>query len=130
ATTGRPRRCGWFDAVVVRYAARVNSLTELAVTKLDVLDGFEKVLLCTGYRSSDSDGGGALDEFPADLGLLERCESIYEEHTGWEAPTGEARSWDELPGAARGYLDRLQELVGVPIRRVSVGQSREQILER
>ncbi|MGH7558299.1 MAG: adenylosuccinate synthase [Gemmatimonadota bacterium] len=130
ATTGRPRRCGWFDAVVARYAARVNSLTELAVTKLDVLDGFEKILLCTGYRSSDSDGGEALDEFPADLGLLERCEPIYEEHAGWGASIGEARSWDELPATARAYLDRVQELVGVPIRRVSVGQSREQILER
>ncbi len=130
ATTGRPRRCGWFDAVVVRYAARVNSLTQLAVTKLDVLDGFEKILLCTGYRSSASDGGDALDEFPADLGLLDRCEPIYEEHAGWETPTGKARSWDELPAAAQAYLDRIQELVGVPIRRVSVGQSREQILER
>ncbi len=126
ATTGRPRRCGWFDAVVVRYAARVNSLTELAVTKLDVLDGFEEILLCTGYRSSDSD----LDEFPADLGLLDRCQPVYERHAGWEAATGEARSWGELPAAARAYLDRVQELVGVPIRRVSVGQSRGQILER
>jgi adenylosuccinate synthase len=130
ATTGRPRRCGWFDAVVVRYAARINSLTELAVTKLDVLDGFESVRLCTGYRSAGSDGGGELDEFPANLALLERCEPIYEEHAGWQGPIAEARSWSELPSAARSYLERIEELVGVPIRQVSVGQDRDQILER
>ncbi len=130
ATTGRPRRCGWFDAVVVRYAARINSLTELAVTKLDVLDGFESVRVCTGYRSAGSDGGGELKEFPANLALLERCEPIYEEHRGWEGPIDGARSWNELPSAARRYLERIEELVGVPIRRVSVGQDRDQILER
>jgi len=130
ATTGRPRRCGWFDAVVVRYAARINSLTELAVTKLDVLDGFEGVRLCAGYRSAGSDGGEELREFPANLGLLERCEPIYEEHAGWRTSIAEARSWDELPPEARRYLERIEELVGVPIRRVSVGQGRDQILER
>jgi adenylosuccinate synthase len=130
ATTGRPRRCGWFDAVVVRYAARVNSMTELDVTKLDVLDGFETIRLCRGYRASVYDGGGELDEFPANLGLLERCEPIYEDHPGWCVPIAEVRSWGELPGAARSYLERIEELVGVPIRRVSVGQSREQIFER
>jgi adenylosuccinate synthase len=130
ATTGRPRRCGWFDAVVVRYAARINSLTELAVTKLDVLDDFESVRLCTGYRSAGSDGGGELMEFPANLGLLERCVPIYEEHAGWRTSIADARSWDELPAEARRYLERIEELVGVPIRRVSVGQGRDQILER
>ncbi len=130
ATTGRPRRCGWFDAVVVRYAARINTLTELAVTKLDVLDGFETVRLCTGYRASDADGGGEMDEFPANLALLERCVPIYEDHPGWGTSIAEARSWDDLPRAARRYLERVEELVGVPISRVSVGQSREQILER
>lgn len=130
ATTGRPRRCGWFDAVVVRYAARVNSLTELAVTKLDVLDEFETIRLCTGYRAATADGGDALDEFPADLGLLERTEPIYEEHRGWRARTADARSWTELPVEARRYLERIEALVHVPIRRVSVGQSREQILDR
>jgi len=116
--------------VVVRYAARINSLTELAVTKLDVLDGFESVRLCTGYRSAGSDGGAELREFPANLGLLERCEPIYEEHAGWRTSIAEARSWDELPPEARRYLERIEELVGVPIRRVSVGQGRDQILER
>jgi adenylosuccinate synthase len=133
ATTGRPRRCGWFDAVVVRYAARVNGLTELAVTKLDVLDGFETLRLCTGYRPSAADGAGAGEElagFPADLPLLERCEPVYEDHPGWEGPIDGARAWSDLPAAARSYLERIESLVGVPITRVSVGQSREQILER
>jgi adenylosuccinate synthase len=129
ATTGRPRRCGWFDAVVVRYAARINSLTELAVTKLDVLDGFDTVRLCTGYRSA-AEKDGELEEFPANLGVLERCEPIYEEHDGWRVSISGARSWNELPLAARRYLERIEELVGVPIRRVSVGQDRDQILER
>jgi adenylosuccinate synthase len=130
ATTGRPRRCGWFDAVVVRYAARINSLTELAVTKLDVLDRFETIRLCTGYRADDADGGGELDEFPASLGLFERCRPIYEEHAGWRTSTSEVRRWRDLPGPARAYLDRIEELVGVEIGRVSVGQSREQIFGR
>ncbi len=130
ATTGRPRRCGWFDAVVVRYAARVNSLTELAVTKLDVLDGFETIPLGTAYRAAGADGGGILAEFPADPALLDRCEPVYEDHPGWGSPTADARSWDDLPAAARAYLERIEALVGVPITRVSVGQGREQILDR
>jgi len=130
ATTGRPRRCGWFDAVVVRYAARVNTLTDLAVTKLDVLDGFETIRLCVGYREAGDGGSIRLDEFPADLALLERCEPVYEEHPGWDSPTRAARSWSDLPPEARSYLERIEELVGVPIGRVSVGQGREQILTR
>ncbi|HUP18747.1 MAG TPA: adenylosuccinate synthase [Gemmatimonadota bacterium] len=130
ATTGRPRRCGWFDAVVVRYAARVNSLTELAVTKLDVLDGFDPIRLCVGYRASEADGGGELSEFPAHLPLLDRCEPVYEEHPGWGVRTSDARSWDDLPAGARSYIERIEALVGVPVTLVSVGQGREQILER
>ena len=129
ATTGRPRRCGWFDAVVVRYAARINGLTELAVTKLDVLDGFETLPICTAYRP-DGDGSEILSELPAELPLLEGCAPVYEEHPGWRTSIGGARSWDDLPRHARTYLERIEELVGVPIRRVSVGQGREQILER
>lgn len=130
ATTGRARRCGWFDAVVVRHAARVNSLTELAVTKLDVLDGLDSIPLCTGYRAADTEGGHELTDFPADLAVLERCDPIYEEHSGWRAPTGEARSWSDLPAEARHYVERIEALVGVPITRVSVGQARAQVLER
>jgi adenylosuccinate synthase len=138
ATTGRPRRCGWFDAVVVRYAARINGLTELAVTKLDVLDGLPSIRICTGYRfrgdaaSASSmlglKGGEKLDFFPGSLSLLENCEPIYEEVEGWAESTAEARDPGQLPPGARRYLERIQELVGVPIRRVSVGTERDQIM--
>jgi adenylosuccinate synthase len=124
ATTGRPRRCGWFDAVVVRYAARVNGLTGLAVTKLDVLDTLEELQIATGYRA----GGEVLDEFPGDLGLLEEAEPIYETLPGWQASTAEARRWDDLPDAARAYLRRIEELTGVTIWYVSVGTRRDQII--
>jgi adenylosuccinate synthase len=124
ATTGRPRRCGWFDAVVVRYAARVNGLTGLAVTKLDVLDTLSELRIATRYRA----GGESLDDFPGDLGLLEEAEPEYETLPGWESSTSEARRWDELPPAALAYLRRIEELTGVEIRYVSVGTRRDQII--
>jgi adenylosuccinate synthase len=124
ATTGRPRRCGWFDAVVVRYAARVNGLTGLAVTKLDVLDTLDELKVAVGYRL----GGEELDDVPADLGLLGEAEPIYETLPGWGASTAEARRWEELPAAARAYLERIEELTGVPIDYVSVGTRRDQII--
>lgn len=124
ATTGRPRRCGWFDAVVVRYAAQVNGLTGLAITKLDVLDTFDEVKICTGYRVGDEDH----EFFPYDLALLEGAEPVYETMPGWNQPTSAARSYDELPQPARDYLERIQELTGVGITYVSVGTKREQII--
>lgn len=124
SVTGRPRRCGWFDASVVRYAARVNGLTALAVTKLDVLDGFERVLVGKGYEVN----GQHLEDMPAEVRVLERVRPVYETLPGWRAPTGAARKLTELPPAARAYLDRLEELAGVPIRYVSVGTRRDQII--
>jgi adenylosuccinate synthase len=124
ATTGRPRRCGWFDAVVVRYAARVNGLTDLAVTKLDVLDTMERIPVCTAYRI----GGEMVDDMPADSTLLDSAEPVYEELDGWCRPTREARRLADLPPQARAYLDRIQDLVQVPIRYVSVGSRRSQII--
>ncbi|MGH7481153.1 MAG: adenylosuccinate synthetase, partial [Longimicrobiales bacterium] len=124
ATTGRPRRCGWFDAVVLRYAARVNGLTDLALTKLDVLDTFEQLRIATAYRLPD----GERIEFPADLSLLERAEPVYETVPGWSSPTSGARSADDLPAGARAYLARIEALTGLPIRFVSVGTEREQII--
>ena len=126
ATTGRPRRCGWFDAVVVRYAARVNGLTGLAVTKLDVLDTLDRLAICTGYRV----GGEEIDVFPADIAALDELEPVYEWCDGWRSPTGSARKLEELPTAARRYLDRIETLVEAPIRYVSVGTRRDQIIER
>lgn len=124
ATTGRPRRCGWFDAVVVRYAARVNGLSGLAVTKLDVLDTLAEIQIATAYRA----GGAELRDFPGDLGLLEAAEPVYETLPGWRTPTGQARRWEDLPAAAQAYLRRLEELTGVPLWYVSVGTRRDQII--
>jgi adenylosuccinate synthase len=124
ATTGRPRRCGWFDGVVVRYAARVNGLTGLAVTKLDVLDTLERLAVCTGYRVD----GEVHTEFPADLALLERAEPVYEWFDGWRTPTQGARRLEELPRAARAYLERIEALCETPIAFVSVGTRRDQII--
>jgi adenylosuccinate synthase len=125
AVTGRPRRCGWFDATVVRYAARVNGLTGLAVTKLDVLDGFEEIPVCTDYQLD----GSACEELPAEVESLGRVEPRYEKLAGWNRPTGGARKLADLPKEARSYLDRLEALSGVPVRYVSVGTRRDQIIE-
>jgi adenylosuccinate synthase len=125
AVTGRPRRCGWFDATVVRYAARVNGLTALAVTKLDVLDEFEQIPVGTGYRLD----GTLLDDMPAEVSALERVVPEFETLPGWRASTTAVRRLAELPRAARAYLERLEELAGVPVRYVSVGTRRDQIIE-
>ena len=124
ATTGRPRRCGWFDAVVVRYATRINGLTDLAVTKLDVLDTFDRIALCSGYEIR----GETHDEFPADLSWLEHAKPKYEWMPGWQKSTADARRIEDLPAAARAYLDRIRELVDAPISYVSVGTRRDQII--
>ncbi len=124
ATTGRPRRCGWFDGVVVRYAARINGLTDLAVTKLDVLDTLDRIGLCTGYEAD----GEMYDEFPGDLSVLDRAVPRYEWYPGWKSSTGEARKLAELPAEARRYLDRIEALVETPITYVSVGTRRDQII--
>ena len=124
ATTGRARRCGWFDAVVVRYATRVNGLTGLAITKLDVLDTLDQIALCVGYAVD----GELHTEFPGDLEALERATPRYEWFPGWRRATGEARRLAELPPEARAYLDRVEELVEAPIAYVSVGTRRDQII--
>jgi adenylosuccinate synthase len=124
ATTGRPRRCGWFDGVVVRYAARVNGLTDLAVTKLDVLDTLDRIGLCTGYEA-DSE---VYEEFPGDLSVLDRAVPRYEWFDGWKSSTADARGLLDLPTRARRYLDRIQSLVETQITYVSVGTRRDQII--
>ena len=125
AVTGRPRRCGWFDATVVRYAVRVNGLTALAVTKLDVLDSFDRIPVGVAY---DLDGGRC-EEMPAEAAVLERVRPVYQTLDGWCTSTAGARSLAQLPRLARAYLDRLEELAGPPIRYVSVGSRRDQIIE-
>jgi adenylosuccinate synthase len=125
ATTGRPRRCGWFDAVVVRYSARVNGLTGLAVTKLDVLDSFDEIKIGTAY---DIEGQRFQSVFPYDLSTLDRATPQYETLPGWKTDTTTARSITDLPKNARAYLDRMEELCEVPITFVSVGTRRDQII--
>jgi adenylosuccinate synthase len=122
--TGRKRRCGWFDAVILRYAARVNGLTELFVTKLDVLSGFSSLKVCTAYRAA----GETFDDVPPHQSLFHRADPVFEELEGWEEDLTGARSVGDLPAAARVYLDRIAELVAVPIGVVSVGPGREQSL--
>ena len=120
AVTGRPRRCGWYDAVAVRYACRINGLDGLALTKLDVLDGLERIEICTAYRSN----GRTLTEFPSDVRHLVECEPVYESMPGWSAPTAGIRSFERLPEAARKYIHRLEEVSGVRAAIVSTGSER------
>lgn len=124
ATTGRPRRCGWFDGVLAKFSARVNGLTGLAVTKLDVLDTLPEVSVCTGYRTSD----GVIEDFPADLVQLGVVEPVYEVLPGWMESTHEISTQQGLPRAARIFLERLEELAETPIEMVSVGPKRNQII--
>ena len=124
ATTGRPRRCGWFDAVVVRYATRINGLTDVAVTKLDVLDTLDRIAICTGYEYE----GDLHTEFPGDVTALDGIEPRYEWVEGWQRSTADARRLEDLPPQARAYLDRLQELIETRITYVSVGTRRDQII--
>jgi adenylosuccinate synthase len=126
ASTGRPRRCGWFDAVVVRYSARINGLDALALTKLDVLDGLPDVQLCTGYRTPH----GTLSEFPADLRALADAEPIYESLPGWSTPTKGATRIEQLPPEARRYIERLEAVSGVPCAIISTGSDRGETIVR
>lgn len=126
ATTGRARRCGWFDSVVARYAIRINGIDSLAITKLDVLDKFETIKVCTAYRFGDK----ILEEFPADLQTLQKCEPVYEVIDGWQGPTSDIKSWEEMPSKARDYLDYIQSLVKTPLGIISVGSKRSQTIFR
>src|SRR5437899_5276193 len=122
ATTGRPRRCGWFDAVATRHATMVNGIDELAVTNVDGLDSVEIIRVCIGYRV----GTKQFDYVPNDIETLSRCEPVYVEFPGWKSSTSKIRSWKQLPGRARAYLKALAELTGAELSIVSVGPSRDQ----
>jgi adenylosuccinate synthase len=123
ATTGRPRRCGWFDGVAIDYATWLNGFTSLAITKLDVLDGLPEIKICIAYRID----GEETTQMP-DTPDLARAVPVYETWPGWQTPTRSARSWDDLPRPARAYLHRISELAGVPIEYVSVGPERDQMI--
>ncbi|OLC01417.1 MAG: adenylosuccinate synthase [Candidatus Rokubacteria bacterium 13_1_40CM_68_15] len=124
ATTGRPRRCGWFDAVVLRYAVRINGLDTVALTKLDVLDQCETVKICTGYRYKNE----LLTDFPEEEAVLDGAEPVYEDVSGWMSPTSRAKNEADLPAKARRYLERLEELIGVPFCMISTGAQRDETI--
>ncbi len=124
ATTGRPRRCGWFDSVATRHATMVNGIDELAVTNLDGLDTLETVKVCIGYRA----GLAKYDYVPADIEVLSKCEPVYAEFPGWRIPTSKAKSWKELPVKARNYLRAIAELSAAKLKIVSVGPARSQTI--
>ena len=125
-TTGRPRRCGWFDGVAASYANRLNRFDNACITLLDVLDEFEEIRICTGYRL----GGREIRSFPASATDASRIEPVYETVPGWAAETTAVRRWDDLPGAARAYLDRLGEVIGTEVGLVGVGPDRSQSIIR
>jgi adenylosuccinate synthase len=126
AVTGRPRRCGWYDAVAVRYGVRVNGLDGLALTKLDVLDGLESIDICTAYRC----GTKTLTEFPSDIAQMSACEPVYETMAGWTSPTKGVRTFADLPENARKYIARIEAVTGVPAALISTGSERDDTIIR
>ncbi len=125
-TTGRPRRCGWFDAVVARFSNQINGFTGAAITRLDILDVFPRLKICVGYKLD----GRTIDYFPANVAAVERCQPVYEEVAGWQTPTSHIREYEQLPLEARQYIARLEELISCPANLISVGQAREQTIHK
>lgn len=123
-TTGRPRRVGWFDGVAARYSTRINGYTSAVLTRLDVLDGFETVKICTGYELD----GEFIDEFPGGIAALERCKPVLEDCRGWDSPTASVSRLEDLPSEARSYIDKIQELIACPIDIISTGPHREETI--
>ena len=124
ATTGRPRRCGWFDAVAARYSTLLNGFSGIALTRLDVLDTFASIKICIGYKVN----GQTINQFPSSSLLLERCQPVYEEVPGWQSPTAHLRRFGDLPTLAQSYVRKLENLVGCPIDIISVGPQREETI--
>ncbi len=126
ATTGRPRRCGWFDAVAGRFSTRINGFTAASLTRLDILDVLPTLKICTAYELE----GKTIHEFPASTAALERCKPVYEELPGWQCPTTDIRSYDDLPREAKQYIARLEELIACPMKIICVGPERAQTIHR
>ena len=124
-SSGRPRRVGWLDGVLLRYATRINGLTELALTKLDVLSGFETLRICVAYQA----GAKYYTDLPFGPADLTPYQPVYEDFPGWKMDLQGIRTWEELPEQAKAYLLRIEELTGIPLRLVSVGPERAQVLE-
>jgi adenylosuccinate synthase len=126
ATTGRPRRCGWFDAVAARYSTRINGFTGVVITRLDVLDILSRLKICVGYELD----GSTIDYFPSSVTALDRCRPVYEELPGWQTATSHIREYEQLPDEARQYIARVEELISCPASIISVGAEREQTIMR
>jgi len=126
ATTGRPRRCGWFDAVMVRYAVTINGIKELAVMKLDVLDDLKNIKICTGYKYK----GKIYRDFPLDFEIVQKAQALYEQHRGWQQSTEAIKRYKDLPLNARRYIERIEKLLGAKIRYISVGSARKSTILR
>ena len=124
-TTGRPRRCGWFDAIAARFSTRINGFTGSAITRLDILDTLPQLKICVGYKLD----GQTIDYFPGNVAALERCQPIYEELPGWQTPISHIRRYEQLPPKAQQYVTRLEELTSCPVNLISVGKAREQTIE-
>ncbi len=125
-TTGRPRRCGWFDAVAARFSSRINGFTGAAITRLDVLDALPRLKICVGYKLN----GQTIDYFPSSIAALDRCQPIYEELPGWQVPISHIRDYEQLPVEAQQYVARLEELISCPMNLISVGAAREQTIHK
>ena len=125
-TTGRPRRVGWLDIVLLRYAVRINGISDLALTKLDILSGLETINICTGYRIAEK----TTPTLPLGPSNLEGVEAVYEELPGWQVEITSVRTWEDLPETARNYVSRIEELLSVPVKIISVGPERSQVIQR
>ncbi len=125
--TGRPRRCGWFDSVIMRHSVRVNGLTALAINKIDTLSNLGKLKICVAYQKPD---GSVIRDFPPTIEELAECQPVYEEVEGFEGDLSGCRSYEELPESCKRYIEKLEEVCGCPIKMVGVGPSRDQNLER
>jgi adenylosuccinate synthase len=124
-TTGRPRRCGWFDAVAGRHSSRINAFDGIALTRLDLLTGFEALEVCVAYELD----GEQIDYFPSQVDMLERCRPLYETFRGWDEPLTDARRWADLPANAQAYVRRLEVLLEAPVQLIGVGEAREAIVQ-
>jgi len=125
ATTGRPRRCGWLDMVILRHSARINGLTGIALTKLDILDAIDVIKICTSYKYK----GKTLEEFPKEINILEECEPVYEEVNGWSTSTIGIKDFKRLPKAAKAYIKKIEKMLGVKVQIISTGQRRDELIQ-
>lgn len=125
ATTGRPRRCGWLDMVILKHSARINGFTGIAITKLDILDGIDVIRICTSYKYKRK----KLKEFPKEINIFEECEPVYEEVKGWSTSTKGVRDFNKLPKAAKAYVKKIERMLGVEVQLISTGQRRDELIE-